>query len=453
MRQKSGKPGRKERSKAGSRGKTERVEVKTTTMDGNKPPEAQELIWACVEAQNMREAWKRVKQNGGAAGADGMSVEETAEHLRQHWPVIRQALAEGRYVPKPVRSVEIPKSGGGVRELGIPTVTDRLIQQALLQVLQPIFEPQFHPSSFGFRPGRSAHDCLRQAKAYVGEDRKWVADADLEKFFDRVNHDLLMGLVAKRVKDGQVLKLIRRYLEAGIMRQGVCSERGEGTPQGGPISPLLANVLLNEMDWELERRGLKFCRYADDCNIYSRSRRSAERALITLRKLATDLKLRLNESKSAADRVNRRKFLGFQFWSRQKGKPEFRVADKALKVFKDRVRSMTSRSCGKSLKQVVEKLRVYLLGWRNYFRIATTPSKFAEWDGWIRRRLRTLQLKQWKNAETVFRNLKARGVSTDVSASIAGKRRHYALVSKSPGMNMALPISHFTALGLPGLAG
>jgi RNA-directed DNA polymerase len=445
--------GRTGESEAGSLGTPGRVEAEAAAMDGNKPPEAQELIWACVEARNMREAWRRVKQNDGAAGADGMSVEETAEHIRQHWPAIRQALLEGRYVPKPVRSVEIPKSSGGVRELGIPTVTDRLIQQALLQVLQPIFEPHFHPSSFGFRPGRSAHDCLRQAKAYVGEGRKWVADADLEKFFDRVNHDLLMGLVAKRVKDGQVLKLIRRYLEAGIMRQGVCSEREEGTPQGGPISPLLANVLLNEMDWELERRGLKFCRYADDCNIYSQSRRSAERALITLKKLAAQLKLRLNESKSAADRVTRRKFLGFQFWSRQKGKPELRVADKALEAFKDKVRSMTSRSSGRSLKHVVEKLRVYLLGWRNYFRLATTPKKFADLDGWIRRRLRALQLKQWKNSTTVLRKLVARGVSIDVSASCAGNHRRYALVSKSPGMNLAFPASFFDTLGLPRLAG
>jgi RNA-directed DNA polymerase len=452
MRQKPAKVGRAENSEAGSRGKTGRAEAETATMDGNKPPEAQKLIWACVEAENMRAAWKRVKQNDGAAGADGRSVGETAEHIRQHWQAIKRALLEGRYMPRPVRAVEIPKPGGGVRELGIPTVLDRLIQQALLQVLQPIFERGFHPSSFGFRPGRSAHDCLRQAKAYVEEGRRWVADADLEKFFDRVNHDLLMGLVEKRVKDRQVLKLIRRFLEAGIMRHGVCMGREEGTPQGGPISPLLANVLLNEMDWELESRGLKFCRYADDCNVYTQSKASAERALITLRKLAENLNLRLNELKSAADRASRRKFLGFQFWY-QKGKPELRVADKTLETFKAKVRSMTGRSSGKSLKQIVGKLRVYLLGWRNYFQLAATPKKFADLDGWIRRRLRTLQLKQWKNGRTTFKNLMARGLPKEQSARISGSRRRYSLISKSPGMNVAFPVSFYDALGMPRLAG
>lgn len=453
MRQKSVEnTGRSGGGGAGSPEASARAEAQAAAVDEIDPAQAQGLMEACVETWNMREAWRRVRRNGGAAGADGLSVDETAEHLKRHWVRIREALLRGEYQPQPVRSAEIPKPGGGIRELGIPSATDRLIQQALLQVLTPIFEPAFHPSSFGFRPGRGAHDAMKQAKAYVQEGRKWVADADLEKFFDRVNHDILMGMLAKRIRDGRVLKLIRRYLKAGIMRQGVCEGREEGTPQGGPLSPLLANVILNAVDWQLERRGLAFCRYADDCNIYVRSRKSAQRALSTLRHLVGKLKLRLNESKSAADRVSRRKFLGFQVWYAGAG-AKLRVADKALKTFKDRVRRLTSRSRGRSVENVVKELGVYLTGWKAYFRLADTPKRFTELDGWIRRRLRAIHLKQWKRGRTAYRKLVGLGLNPETARAVAANRRRYAFVSKTTGINVVYPNSYFNALGLPSLAG
>lgn len=305
----------------------------------------------CVDRENMLNAWKRVKKNGGSPGVDGKSIEETGKDLTTRWPLIRKQLLEGSYRPKAVRKVEIPKPGGGVRQLGIPTVTDRLIQQCILQTLQPLWDPTFHPNSYGFRPGKSAHQAVGQAQRYVQEGHKYVVDVDLEKFFDRVNHDILMDRVMKRIKDGRLVKLIRRYLQAGIMDQGVVMKQDEGTPQGGPLSPLLSNLLLNEVDWELERRGLAFARYADDCNVYVKSKRAAERAMQTMEKILGKLKLKINREKIAAGTVLRWKSLGYALWVATGQQAKHRVAPQALKKFKDRVRSLTSRTCGRSMEQ------------------------------------------------------------------------------------------------------
>lgn len=449
-RQKSVKTERRGKDRAGSPKVSRRVEAQVAAASGTDPAQAQELMEACVASRNMREAWKRVKENDGAAGVDGMSVEDTAEKLRQHWRSIRTALVEGRYQPQAVRSVEIPKPSGGTRQLGIPTVIDRLIQQALLQVLQPMLDPTFHPQSYGFRPGKSAHQAIRQAQKYIQEGRGWVVDVDLEKFFDRVNHDILMDRVSKRIKDKRVVALIRRYLKAGLRQEGIRKEREEGTPQGGPLSPLLANLLLNEVDWELAERGLAFCRYADDCNVYARSKAAAERAMKTMEKLMGRLKLQINREKSAVARAVERKFLGFQFWHASSG-VKLRVATATLKRFRDRIRRMTKRNCGRRMDRIVKELRPYLLGWRNYFQPAETPKIFRDLDSWIRRRLRVIYLKQWKTGQAVYRNLIARGVSPAAARTTAGNRRHYWAISAYAGLNVALPISHFKALGLPRL--
>ena len=442
---------RRRQVKAGSHEWPQRAEAQAAAGDETDPAWTQATMEACVATLNMREAWKRVKENDGAPGVDGLSVEATEEKLRQHWPSIRTALLEGCYLPQAVRSVEIPKPSGGTRQLGIPTVTDRLIQQALLQVLQPIWDTTFHPHSFGFRPGKSAHDAVRQAQQYIQEGRKWVVDVDLEKFFDRVNHDILMERVAKRLKDKRVKGLIRRYLGAGMMQQGVKREREEGTPQGGPLSPLLANLLLNEVDWALEARGLTFCRYADDCNVYVKSKAAAEQAMRTMRKLTGKLKLKINEAKSAVARATARKFLGFQVWH-EKSQVKLRVATETLQRFKTRIRQLTKRSCGRNVERLVgAELRPYVLGWKNYFRLAQTPRKFQELDAWIRRRLRVIHLKQWKTWQAVHRNLVARGVTPKAAESMATNRRRYWAISAGAGLNVAFPISYFNALGLPRL--
>jgi RNA-directed DNA polymerase len=383
------------------------------------------LLAAVLARENMQQAWKRVRANKGAAGIDGLSIEETAERLRAEWPAIRDQLLHGTYRPQPVRRVTIPKPDGGQRELGIPTVTDRLIQQAMLQVLQPLLDPTFSQHSYGFRPGRSAQDAVLAAQSYVQQGRRIVVDVDLEKFFDRVHHDILIDRLRKRVADGGVVRLVRAYLTSGIMDGGVLMERSEGTPQGGPLSPLLANVLLDEVDKELERRGHCFVRYADDANVYVRSRRAGERVMRLLRRLYARLRLTVNETKSTVASVFRRKFLGYSFWVAPGGKIKRRVADKAMATFKQRVRELTRRSCGHSLNEVVKQMRVYVLGWKAYFRLADTPGVWSDLDKWIRHRIRAIQLKQWTRGTTTYRALRERGASSDVAAQVAANTRRW----------------------------
>jgi group II intron reverse transcriptase/maturase len=367
-----------------------------------------------------------------------MTVQELAPYLVETWVTTRAQLLAGNYQPRPVLRQDIPKGGGGVRELGIPCVLDRMIQQAILQVLQPIFDPTFSEHSHGFRPGRSAHDAVRAAQRYIQSGKQWVVDVDLEKFFDRVNHDVLMGKLEKRICDKRMLGLIRRYLEAGMMADGVVMERYEGTPQGGPLSPLLANVLLDEVDKELEKRGHAFARYADDCNVYVQSKRAGERVLASLRDLYAGLKLRINESKSAVARPWNRKFLGYSFWVAKGKEVKLRVAPKALATMKDRVRSMTSRNVGRSIESIIQELRGYLTGWKAYFRLAETPTALRRVDEWIRHRLRAIQLKQWKRGTTIFAKLRARGMPAHAAAKVACYARSWWRNS-SRAVNSALP--------------
>jgi RNA-directed DNA polymerase len=404
-----------------------------------------------VERGNVIAALKRVQRNKGSPGIDGMTVEELRGHLRETWPVLRGQLLAGIYRPQPVKRQLIPKSDGGMRELGIPTALDRFIQQALLQVLQPRIDPTFSQHSHGFRPGRRAHDAVCEAQKYIQQGRRWVVDVDLEKFFDRVNHDVLMGKLAKRIADKRVLGLIRRYLDAGVMANGVVVERTEGTPQGGPLSPLLANVLLDEVDKELERRGHAFVRYADDSNVYVRSRRAGERVMTTLRRLFARLRLRINESKSAVARAWDRKFLGYSFWVAPGRVVQRRVASKALVTMKQRIRVITKRSGGRSLKAIVAELRSYLLGWKQYFRLADTPAIFRGLDEWIRHRLRAIQLKQWKRGRTAYRELRALGVERHVAIGVARYCRSW-WATAARMLNMAMPAPYFDAMGLPRLA-
>jgi len=405
---------------------------------------------AVCERRNLLAALQRVRQNRGSPGIDGVTVEELPDQLRAAWPRIREGLLTGRYQPQPVRRVVIPKPGGGERELGIPTVLDRFIQQALLQVLQPRFDPTFSDHSYGFRPGRRAHDAVRRAQRYVQEGRRWVVDIDLEKFFDRVNHDILMGRLAKRITDRRVLVLVRRYLEAGILSNGVVIERYEGTPQGGPLSPILANVLLDEVDKELEKRGHAFVRYGDDLNVYVRTKRSGERVMQALRRLYTRLRLRINESKSAVARATERKFLGFSYWIGPGREVKRRVAPQALERMKDRIRELTRRTVGRSLAQICAKIRGYLLGWKGYFQLAQTPGIFRELDEWIRHRLRALQLKHWKRGTVIYRELRAHGMSELASSQVAVNGRRW-WKNSAMAIHIALPNRRFDELGLPRL--
>jgi RNA-directed DNA polymerase len=426
------------------------VEVASAARATEHPgKEGVDLMERVVSKPNLMSALKRVRRNGGSPGIDGMGTEELLAYLWENWARIRGELLAGTYRPSPVKRQEIPKSGGGVRELGIPTVLDRFIQQALLQVLQPGFDAGFSEHSYGFRPRRSAHDAVKAAKRYVEEGRRFVVDVDLEKFFDRVNHDVLMGKIAKRIPDRRVLVLIRRYLNAGVMAEGVVVERREGTPQGGPLSPLLANVLLDEVDKELEKRGHAFVRYADDCNVYVRSRKAGERTMQLLRRLFGRLRLRVNESKSAIDLVWNRKILGYSFWIRHDLTPGLRVASKALDAMKDRVRQITGRLGGRSMSQVIEDLREYLPGWRNYYSLTTDSKTLVKLDKWIRHRLRTLHLKQWKHAQRVYRELRARGASPRMAAQRAAHTRRWWATGAA--LNCALPNSYFDGLGLPRL--
>jgi RNA-directed DNA polymerase len=409
---------------------------------------AGDLLGQALVRENVGRAWKRVKANKGSAGVDGRTVHDTAEYLKQAWPDIRQRLLDGTYKPEPVRRVGLPKPGGGTRELGIPTVTDRLIQQALLQVLQPLIDPTFSEYSYGFRPGRSAHQAVLAAQAHVEAGHKVVVDVDLEKFFDRVNHDILMDRLAKRIADKRVLKLIRSYLQAGILKDGVCIERHEGTPQGGPLSPLLANVLLDEVDRELERRGHRFVRYADDCNVYVRSHRAGERVLEALRGCYARLALKVNESKTAVGSVWGRRFLGYCFRTAPGRGIKRAVAPQALDKLRDRLRQLTRRNRGCSLEQIAEDLSDYVPGWKAYFRLAQTPSVMQALDEWLRRRLRVVQLKQWRRGTTMYRELRKLGASADLAACIASGAKRWWHNSRM-GMHRVMPVAYFDRLGVP----
>jgi group II intron reverse transcriptase/maturase len=424
----------------------------STAASGNERPGTDRLMEEVAQRGNAKAALKRVRQNKGSPGVDGMTVDELPEYLVEHWEEIREQLLAGTYQPKPVKRQEIPKSGDGVRELGIPTVLDRFVQQLILQVLQPRFDPTFSEHSHGFRPGRRAHDAVCEAQRYIQEGRRVVVDVDLEKFFDRVNHDVLMGKLSVRIEDKRMLGLIRRYLEAGIMASGVVVERVEGTPQGGPLSPLLANVLLDEVDKELEKRGHAFVRYADDSNVYVRSKRAGEDVMETLRRLYARLRLRVNEAKSAVARPQDRKFLGYSFWYARGSEVRRRVAPKALHAMKERVRAITARNGGRSIAVVAAELRSYLAGWKGYFRLADTPSIFAALDQWIRHRLRLVQLKQWKRGTTTYRQLRARGLPEHEAALAARFTRHWWRLSGSKALGIALPTSYYDRLEVPRLA-
>ena len=406
------------------------------------------LMEQVCQRDNLIKALQRVKQNRGSPGIDGMTVKRLAGYLRKHWPRIRGELLTGRYQPQPVRRVQIPKPGGkGMRHLGIPTVLDRFIQQAVMQVLQRHWDRTFSEHSYGFRPGRSAHQAVTQAQQYVEQGYGWVVDIDLEKFFDRVNHDRLMGRLAQRITDKRVLKLIRAFLNAGAMEDGLVSARTEGTPQGGPLSPFLSNVVLDELDRELERRGHRFVRYADDCNVYVRSERAGHRVMASISRFITrKLKLQVNQSKSSVDRPWRRKFLGFRvLWGKQIKRG---IAPSALLRFKSRVRRLTRRTRTVPLPQMIEQLNVYLRGWRGYFGYCQTPSVLGQLDSWIRRRLRCMVWKQWKRGKRRFAALRRLDVNKALAARTAGSVHGPWRVSRSPALSFALPNRYFDLLGL-----
>ena len=414
------------------------------------PAITEQLMEEVCGRENCQQALKRVKANKGSPGLDGMTVHDLPGYLLQHWPAIREQLLSGTYKPQPVKRVEIPKPDGGVRKLGIPTVLDRFIQQAVMQVLQGRWDRTFSDHSYGFRPGRSAHQAVEQAQQYIAEGYRWVVDLDLEKFFDRVNHDKLMSKVAERVSDQRVLKLIRAFLRAGVMENGLVSPVDEGTPQGGPLSPLLSNIMLDEFDRELERRGLRFARYADDSNIYVRSRRAGERVMGSLTAfLTTKLKLRVNQQKSAVARPWERKFLGFSFTMNRE--PKRRIAPKAVVRFKERVRELTSRTRGVSIERMAEELARYLKGWLGYFGKCQTPSVLEDLERWVRRRLRSVIWKQWKRGTVRFAELRKRKVGKDLAAQTAGSAHGPWRLANSPALAIALPNAYFDLLGIPRL--
>jgi RNA-directed DNA polymerase len=403
-----------------------------------------------VERDNLFRALYQVQRNKGGPGIDGLTVERLADHLKRYWPTIRTQLLNGTYQPAPVKRVLIPKPDGGVRSLGVPSVVDRLIQQALLQVLQPEWDQSFSHFSFGFRPKRSAHQAVAQAQEYVREGYRVVVDMDLEKFFDNVNHDVLMHKVKQRVQDDRVILFIRRCLKSGVIVAGSYEVTAKGTPQGGPLSPLLANLLLDELDQELERRRHRFVRYADDCNLYVRSHRAGERVLASLKGfLEKRLKLKVNEQKSAVDRPWNRRILGFTL---SRGRHQYRraISEKAIIALKDKVRRLTQRTRGYSLSQIIKELRPALLGWKAYFGFAEVLSPLKELDKWIRRKLRCYQWKQWGRAG--YRRLRALGIDRDLAWNTAKSAHGPWRLSKSPALNYAMDTKYFTTLGLPTLA-
>jgi group II intron reverse transcriptase/maturase len=409
-------------------------------------------VWEQVfERENLFAALKRVESNGGAPGIDGMTVQELRPWLKEHWLEVRAALDAGTYQPSPVRRVEIAKPGGGMRLLGIPTVLDRLIQQAITQVMGPLFEPKFSPHSYGFRPGKRAHDAVKAAQGYINAGYTWVVDIDLEKFFDRVNHDKLMARVARGVKDKRALRLIRKYLEAGVMVNGVVMGVEEGTPQGGPLSPLLANILLDDLDRELERRRHRFVRYADDCNIYVKSERAGQRVMNSVRRfLEQELSLKVNEQKSAVDRPWKRKLLGFSFYQRQ-GEVHVRLAQQTKGRFREKLRRLTKRTRSGKLAEIIQEINEYTQGWIGYFRLAETPSVYQELDEWLRRRLRQLVWKRWKRGRTRYRELVALGVPPNRAALGAVAKSPWRM-SRSPVVNEALSNAYWQKLGLKSIA-
>ena len=408
---------------------------------------SEQLMEEVCERKNCEQALARVKSNKGSAGIDGMTVEELPEYLKKHWPIIREQLLSGTYKPQAVKRVEIPKPDGGVRQLGIPTVLDRFIQQAVMQVLQRRWDQTFSDHSYGFRPRRSAHQAVTKAQQYIAAGYGWVVDLDLEKFFDRVNHDKLMAKLAQRISDKRLLKLIRACLRAGVMEGGLVSPVDEGTPQGGPLSPLLSNIVLDELDRELQQRGHRFVRYADDCNIYVRSQRAGERVMRSVSEFITKrLKLKVNEQKSAVSKPSKRKFLGFSFtWHRE---PKRRIAPKAITRFKQRVRELTRRTRGVRVETMVAQLSRYLTGWCGYFRFCQTPTVLRRLEEWTRRRLRSVIWKQWKQSRVRFAELTKRGVGKDLAAQTAGSAHGPWRLSNSPALTIALPNAYFVSLGL-----
>jgi RNA-directed DNA polymerase len=441
---------------AESRSETPRAADKgTETLAANRATESlaktDTLMEKVLERENLKEALRRVKANKGSAGIDGMTVQQLPRYLVKHWPEHRDQLLNSTYQPQPVRRVEIEKQDGGMRKLGIPTVLDRFVQQALLQVLQRNWDPTFSEHSYGFRPKRSARQAVTKAQQYIADGYRTVVDFDLEKFFDRVNHDKLMGQVAKRITDKRMLKLIRAFLNAGVMEGGLVSQSVEGTPQGGPLSPLLSNLVLDELDRELEGRGHRFVRYADDSNIYVRTERAGQRVMESVTRFITEkLKLKVNSDKSAVAKPQERKFLGFSFTGHVE--PKRRIAPKAVKRFKERVRETTRRRKGHSMGKRLEELKRYLTGWRGYFGFCQTPSVLAELDGWVRRRLRCVFWIQWKTGRRRFDELHRRGVERQLAANTAGSNHGPWRMSVSIALTAALSNAFFESLGLPRLA-
>lgn len=409
------------------------------------------MLEQLLSRENLLEALKRVESNKGSHGVDGMSVKSLREHVMQNWQAIRQAIEEGAYQPSPVRRVEIPKpNGGGVRMLGIPTVTDRMLQQAIAQVLTPLFDPQFSEHSYGFRPRRRGHDAVKKAREFMKEGYRFVVDLDLEKFFDRVNHDRLMMKVSEKVKDKKVLLLIRKYLQSGVMENGLVSPTIEGAPQGGPLSPLLSNIVLDELDKELEKRGHRFVRYADDCNIYVKTKRAGERVKASVTKfIETRLKLKVNQDKSAVDRPWKRKFLGFSFSVNKE--PKVRIAKQSLQKAEAKIREITSRRKSMKMEKRIEELNQYLVGWCGYFSLADTPSVFQELDSWIRRRLRMCLWKQWKKPRTKVKRLISLGVPKDKAYEWGNTRKGYWRIARSPILQRTLDNQYWESNGLKSL--
>ena len=432
------------------RASREGTEASVAVRAPESPAMCEYLMEEVLERDNLRKALRRVKSNKGSPGIDGMSVWQLPGYLKEHWQEVHDQLLRGTYKPQPVKRVEVAKPGGGVRKLGIPTVLDRFIQQALLQVLQKYWDSTFSEHSFGFRPKRSAHQAVACAQQHLADGYCWIVDIDLEKFFDRVNHDMLMGRVAKRVRDRRVLKLIRMFLNAGVMENGLVSPITEGTPQGGPLSPLLSNIVLDDLDRELERRGHRFVRYADDCNVYVRSERAGRRVKESLTRFITrTLKLQVNEAKSAVVQPWECTFLGFSFTSGPE--PKRRIAPQAIERLKERIRKLTRRTRTVGLKQMVAELAQYLIGWKGYFGFGQTIDVLKKLDSWIRRRLRCVTWKQWKRGRVRFAELRARGVIKDLAAQTAGSPHGSWRISRSPALSFAFPNAYFKTLGLPSL--
>jgi RNA-directed DNA polymerase len=409
------------------------------------------LMERILSRENLLNALKRVERNGGSHGVDKMSTQNLRSYIVEHWDELRNSLQQGTYKPQPVRRVEIPKPNGGVRLLGIPTVIDRFIQQAITQTLTPIYDPTFSENSYGFRPQRRGHDAVRKAKGYIEDGYRWVVDLDLEKFFDKVNHDKLMGLLSKRIDDKILLNLVRKYLNAGIMIDGVVSQNTEGTPQGGPLSPLLSNIILDLLDKELEIRGHKFVRYADDCNIYVKSRKAGLRTMEGVTSfIEKKLSLKVNRDKSAVDRPWNRKFLGFSFTNRKE--PKIRISKQSIERFKQRIREITSRKSPIPMDERIQKLNQYLVGWCGYYALADTPSIFNDLESWIRRRLRLCYWKQWKLPKTRIRKLIGLGINKHKAYEWGNSRKGYWRITSSPILHRALNNSFWRKKGLKSLS-